>query len=435
MINTAEVYLWGTRIGIIHQDVDKAYLFFEYDKSFLKSGIELSPIKMPLSSRVYSFPELAGSSFHGAPGLIADSLPDKFGNRVIDRWLSEQGRSLSDFNAIDRLCYTGERGMGALEYHPASGPDISLDEDINVAKMVKFASDILVGKQDQQIRISDDPDYSQLIRLGTSAGGARAKALIAWNEEKKTIKSGQIDAGNGYEYWLMKFDGVNKNGDHGLEDAIEYTRIEYAYYLMAKDSGICMNECRLFEENGRYHFMTKRFDRMQDQKLHMQTLAALAHIDYNLPGQTGYEEAAQITMQLTNSVADVTELYRRMVFNVIFVNQDDHVKNTAFLMNKKGEWKLSPAYDLTFSYNPDNTWLRAHQMSINKKTENISYDDLITSGKNMGIGKAKCTKIISQVQSVAEKYPDYLHQSGVSDKTIRMLSAVLEKKGSILKTF
>ena len=435
MINTAEVYLWGTRIGIIHQDVDKAYLFFEYDKSFLKSGIELSPIKMPLSSRVYSFPELAGSSFHGAPGLIADSLPDKFGNRVIDRWLSEQGRSLSDFNAIDRLCYTGERGMGALEYHPASGPDISLDEDINVAKMVKFASDILVGKQDQQIRISDDPDYSQLIRLGTSAGGARAKALIAWNEEKKTIKSGQIDAGNGYEYWLMKFDGVNKNGDHGLEDAIEYTRIEYAYYLMAKDSGICMNECRLFEEKGRYHFMTKRFDRMQDQKLHMQTLAALAHIDYNLPGQTGYEEAAQITMQLTNSVADVTELYRRMVFNVIFVNQDDHVKNTAFLMNKKGEWKLSPAYDLTFSYNPDNTWLRAHQMSINKKTENISYDDLITSGKNMGIGKAKCTKIISQVQSVAEKYPDYLHQSGVSDKTIRMLSAVLEKKGSILKTF
>lgn len=426
MINTAEVYLWGTRIGIIHQEEDKAYIFFEYDKSFLKSGIELSPIKMPLSSRVYSFPELAGSSFHGAPGLIADSLPDKFGNRVIDRWLSEQGRSLSDFNAIDRLCYTGERGMGALEYHPASGPDISLDEDINVSKMVKFASDILAGKMDQQIRISDDPDYIQLIRLGTSAGGARAKALIAWNEEKKMIKSGQIDAGNGYEYWLMKFDGVNKNGDHGLEDAIEYTRIEYAYYLMAKDSGICMNECRLFEENGRYHFMTKRFDRIQDQKLHMQTLAALAHIDYNLPGQTGYEEAAQITMQLTNSVADVTELYRRMVFNVIFVNQDDHVKNTAFLMNKKGEWKLSPAYDLTFSYNPDNTWLRAHQMSINKKTENISYDDLITSGKNMGLGKAKCAKIISQVQSVAEKYPDYLHQSGVSDKTIRMLSAVLE---------
>ncbi|MCR5527919.1 MAG: type II toxin-antitoxin system HipA family toxin [Saccharofermentans sp.] len=424
MIDTAEVFLWGTRIGIVHQDEDKAYISFEYDKNFLGSGIELSPIKMPLNGRVYSFPELAGSSFHGAPGLVADSLPDRFGNRVIERWLAEQGRSLSDFNAIDRLCYTGERGMGALEYRPASSPDIALEEDIDVAKMVRFASDILTEKKDQHIKIADDPDYSQLIRLGTSAGGARAKALIAWNEEKHMIKSGQIDAGNGYEYWLMKFDGVNKNGDHDLEDEIEYTRIEYAYSLMARDSGIQMSECRLFEENGRYHFMTKRFDRISDQKLHMQTLGALAHIDYNLPGQASYEEAAKITMRLTNSVADVAELYRRMVFNVIMVNQDDHVKNTSFLMNKKGEWKLAPAYDLTFSYNPDNTWLRAHQMRINGKTERIDLNDLIESGKTMGLGKVKCARMIDQVQSVAERFPEYLQRSGVSDKTVATLSSI-----------
>ena len=423
MINTAEVYLWGTRIGIIHQDKDKNYISFEYDKRFLDSGIEVSPLKMPLSGRVFSFPELAGNAFHGAPGLVADSLPDKFGNRVIECWLSEQGRSLSDFNAIDRLCYTGKRGMGALEYHPVSGPDLALGEDVNVSKMVKFASYILAGKNNQVIKSTD---YSQLIRLGTSAGGARAKALIAWNEEKKLIKSGQIDAGNGYEYWLLKFDGVNKNGDHELEDEVEYTRIEYAYSLMAKDSGIRMSDCRLFEENGRYHFMTKRFDRVQNQKLHMQTLGALAHIDYNLPGQTGYEEAAEITMRLTNSAADVAELYRRMVFNVIMVNQDDHVKNIAFLMNKRGEWILAPAYDLTFSYNPDNTWLRAHQMRINGKTEEITHSDLIASGKTMGLNKAKCEKIIEQIYNVAEKFSDYLHRSGVSDRTISMLTSVLE---------
>ncbi len=427
MINTAEVFLWGTRIGIIHQDEDKAYISFEYDTSFINSGIELSPVKMPLSGRVYAFPELAGSAFHGAPGLVSDSLPDKFGNRVIERWLSEQGRSLSDFNVIDRLCYTGQRGMGALEYHPVSGPDRSVVEDIDISKMVKFASDVLTGKKEQQLKITDDPGYSQLIRLGTSAGGARAKALIAWNEEKGLIKSGQIDAGNGYEYWLMKFDGVNKNGDHDLEDAVEYTRIEYAYSLMAKDAGIKMSECRLFEENGRYHFMTKRFDRIENQKLHMQTLGALAHIDYNLPGQSGYEEAADITMRLTNSAADVTELYRRMVFNVILVNQDDHVKNIAFLMDKKGEWKLAPAYDLTFSYNPDNTWLRAHQMRINGKTEGITYDDLIASGKAMGLNKTKCDRIISLTRSIADKMSVYLEQSGVSGKTIRMLESVIKQ--------
>ncbi len=427
MINTAEVYLWGTRIGIIHQDDGQAYLAFEYDKDFLKSGIELSPVKMPLNSRVYAFPELAGSAFHGAPGLIADSLPDSFGNRVIERWLSEQGRSINDFNAVDRLCYTGQRGMGALEYRPANGPDMWKDESVDIAKMVDFASDVLNDKKNQKLRIQDDPGYGQLIQLGTSAGGARAKALIAWNEDTGEIRSGQIDAGEGFEYWLLKFDGVKKNGDHNLEDAIEYTRIEYAYSLMAKEIGINMSDCRLWEENGRYHFMTKRFDRIGKQKIHMQTYAALMHIDYNLPGQSSYEEAADVTMRLTNSASDVEELYRRMVFNVLLVNQDDHVKNIAFLMDKRGQWKLAPAYDLTFAYNLENQWLRAHQMRVQGKTDGITYDDLIASGKAMGLSARKSAGIIQKVKSVKEEFASYMKQSGVSMKTAKALLPILPK--------
>ena len=425
MINTAEVFLWGTRIGIIHQEEDQGYLSFEYDRDFLRSGIELSPIRMPLNGRVYSFPELAGGAFHGAPGLIADSLPDSFGNRVIERWLSEQGRSISDFNAVDRLCYTGQRGMGALEYRPAHGPDIWKEESVDIAKMVEFASDVLNDKKDQKLRIQDDSGYGQLIQLGTSAGGARAKALIAWNQDTGEIRSGQIEAGDGFEYWLMKFDGVKKNGDHELEDAIEYTRIEYAYSLMAKKAGIKMSDCRLWEENGRFHFMTKRFDRVGNQKIHMQTFGALMHIDYNLPGQSSYEEAADITMRLTNSASSVEELYRRMVFNVLLVNQDDHVKNIAFLMDRKGKWKLAPAYDLTFAYNLENRWLRAHQMRVNGKTSDITYDDLIESGKSMGIAARKCAGIIQTVKGVKEEYVSYMKDAGVSAKTAKTLLPIL----------
>ncbi|MBR5974394.1 MAG: type II toxin-antitoxin system HipA family toxin [Clostridiales bacterium] len=425
MINTAEVFLWGTRIGIIHQEDGKAYLSFEYDREFVNSGIELSPIKMPLSSRVYSFPELAGSAFHGAPGLISDSLPDSFGNRVIERWLNEQGRSLRDFNAVDRLCYTGKRGMGALEYRPANGPEMWEEDSIDIAKMVDFASDVLNDKKNQKLRIQDDPGYGQLIQLGTSAGGARAKALIAWNESTGEIRSGQIDAGDGFEYWLMKFDGVKKNGDHDLEDAIEYTRIEYAYSLMAKKAGIKMSDCRLWEENGRFHFMTKRFDRIGNQKIHMQTFGAMTHIDYNFPGQSSYEEAAEVTMRLTHSASDVEELYRRMVFNVLLVNQDDHVKNIAFLMDRRGIWKLAPAYDLTFAYNLENRWLRAHQMRVNGKTTDISYEDLIESGKSMGLTPRKCTGIIQTIRSVKEDYISYMKDAGVSMKTAKTLVKIL----------
>ena len=425
MINTAEVILWGTRIGIVHLDNGKAYVSFEYDKDFINSGIELSPLKLKLSNLVYEFPDLAGEAFHGMPGLLADSLPDKFGNRIIEKWLMEQGRSLDDFNAIDRLCYTGTRGMGALEYRPVSGPEGDFEESINIEKMVEFASEVLSNKDSPKLNLDEQIGYSQLVQLGTSAGGARAKALIAVNEKTSEIRSGQIDAGNGFDYWLIKFDGIKKNGDRGLNDSVEYTLIEYAYYLMAKVAGIDMEQCRILNENGRHHFMTKRFDRVENQKLHMQTLGALTHTDYNYPGLCSYEQAAEVIKVLNSSMSDVEQLYRRMVFNVVFVNQDDHVKNISFLMNKKGEWKLSPAYDITFSYNLNNRWLRAHQMLVNGKSENITYNDLISSGKNMGISSVKCKKIIDDVIIVSDDMEKYFEQASVREKTFSELTTIV----------
>ena len=420
--------LWGTRVGIIHIEDGRDHLSFEYDHDFLSSGIELSPIRMPLSSRIYEFPELAGEAFHGAPGLIADSLPDKFGNKVIERWLLEQGKNLSDFNVIDRLCYTGSRGMGALEFRPATGPEKGISELIDIKKMVEFASDILANRFEQSMNSRNELGYSQLVQLGTSAGGARAKAIIAMNETTNEIRSGQIDAGKGFDYWLIKFDGVTGNGDHDLTDRVEYTKIEYAYSKMAKDSGIIMSECRLLEDHGCFHFMTKRFDRQNGQKIHMQTLGALSHIDYNTPGLCSYEQAAVYMRQIGITYKEIEQFYRRMVFNVLFVNQDDHVKNISFLMSKNGEWTLAPAYDLTFSYNLDNRWLKAHQMLINAKNTGITNEDLISAGRTMGITKRKCDTVINEVKSIRDKYTDYLSAERIKDSTIDTLHRIVMEK-------
>lgn len=295
------------------------------------------------------FPALVGDPFYGMPGLVTDSLQDRFGNAVIEQWLMSLGKSLSDFTAIDRLCYTGKRGMGALEYVPASTDIKDIDENINVHEMVKFASDVLCKRESISLKANDNLTYSQLVQVGSSAGGARAKALIAWNEETNEVRSGQTQLGSGYDYWLMKFDNVLKNGDHGLEDKPEYTLIEYAYYLMAKSAGIIMNECRIYNSEGDHHFMTKRFDRENGRKLHMQSLGALAHISYQEPGVCGYELTAMYMNEIGISYKEIEQFYRRMVFNCLAVNQDDHVKNISFLMDRAGKWKLVPAYDITFS--------------------------------------------------------------------------------------
>ena len=427
MNTTAEVYLWNTRVGIIHQELNKPYASFEYDTDFLRSGIELSPIEMPLSNAVYEFPLLAGEPFFGMPGLVADSLPDDFGNKVINQWLASQGKSIRDFTAIDRLCYTGKRGMGALEYKPASSEIGDINENINVSEMVKFASDILNERKTIKLSAEEALTYSQLVQVGSSAGGARAKALIAWNETTNEIRSGQIMLDKGYDYWLMKFDNVSKNGDHGTEDVPEYTLIEYAYYKMALAAGIKMEECRIYCNEGENHFMTKRFDRAEGKKIHMQSLGAIAHISYKEPGVCSYELASQYMREMKLPVKDIEEFYRRMVFNCLAVNQDDHVKNISFLMNREGEWSLSPAYDVTFSYNPTNKWLKAHQMTINNKTSKILLEDLLHVGEIMGIKKRKCMDIISKVKDAVKDFEVYANELKIKEKTYREIRKVLDE--------
>jgi serine/threonine-protein kinase HipA len=415
MINTVEVYLWGTRIGFMHQGDRDIAASFEYDRNFLKSQIELSPFMMPLSDRVYSFPELARvDAFRGIPGLFADSLPDKFGNAVINKWLSRQGRSPESFTAIERLCYTGKRGMGALEYIPATGPEF-INSEVDVTEMTELASEVLSGRE-RAVLSDRDVSVMQLLEIGSSAGGARAKAIIAWNEKTGEVRSGQVDAGKGFDYWLIKFDGVSGNGDHNLSDKKQYSLIEYAYYLMALDLGIDMTECRIYEKDGLHHFMTKRFDRVHGDKVHMQTLAALGHFDYNTPNLCSYELYSDYARRLGIGKSGIEQIFRRMVFAVIGGNCDDHVKNFSFLMNRNGEWKLSPAYDITFAYNPGNRWISEHQMSINGKTSKISEEDLIASGKTMGLTADFCHKVISETEKVVSRWLVYAERCGISEE-------------------
>ena len=391
----------------------------------------MSPLRIPLGGVIYEFPYLAGEPFFGMPGLVADSLPDSFGNAVIEKWLASIGKSLSDFTAIDRLCYTGKRGMGALEYVPATSDIPDIDKTINVREMVKFASDMLERRERVSLNADVNLTYSQLVQVGSSAGGARAKALIAWNEETNDVRSGQVQLGPGYDYWLMKFDNVSKNGDHGLEDKPEYTLIEYAYYLMAKKAGITMSECRIYQSEGDNHFMTKRFDRVNGEKLHMQSLGALTHISYKEPGICGYELAATYMEELGVTYKEIEQFYRRMVFNCLAVNQDDHVKNISFIMDRTGTWRLSPAYDITFSYNPTNKWLRAHQMTINGKTTEITNADLLTAGSQMGLKPRRCKDIISEVLSAVESFSIFAEQAGVSEKTYAYIDSIISRAISI----
>ncbi len=427
MNNTAEVFLWGTRIGIIHQENDRPYASFEYDRDFLNSGIEVSPIRMPLGEMIYEFPDLSGTSFHGLPGLVSDSLPDKFGNLVIEKWLTMQGKSLNDFTAIDRLCYTGKRGMGALEYKPANMDIKDINAYINVSEMVKFASEVLSNREKVTLSAEEELSYSRLVQVGSSAGGARAKALIAWNEKTNEIKSGQLDLEKDFDYWLMKFDNVAKNGDHGIEDGPQYTLIEYAYYKMALDCGIKMNECKIFKSGNENHFMTKRFDRKDGKKIHMLSLGGMAHIDYNTPGICGYELAAEYMKRIGLKYDDTEQLFRRMVFNCLAVNQDDHVKNISFLMDKSGKWELAPAYDITFSYDPENMWLRAHQMTVNNKTMNITIEDIITAGINMGISKKKSKDIVEEIRIIVSNFLEYAQDEGIREETASVIMNTIEK--------
>lgn len=402
MTRAAEVCLWGSRVGVVSQSPDHPCVDFAYDGDFRALGVEPSPIAMPLAGGTYSFPELPERTFHGLPGLLSDSLPDKFGNMVLDAWLSAQGRSPGSLTPIERLCYTGSRGMGALEYRP-----VLMDGEegeaaaVEVERLAELAAAVLRSRDESRSElVAGMRDYSSILKVGTSAGGARAKALIGWNESTGEVRSGQLQLPEGFGYWLIKFDGLKGNGDRDGDDESGYGRIEYAYHLAALKAGIDMTECRLWD--GR-HFMTRRFDRTeQGGKLHMQTLGAIAHLDFNNPGAHSYEQAFRVTRRLVGDMRAQEELFRRMAFNVLAWNCDDHVKNVAYLMDRTGEWRLAPAYDVTYAYNPDGIWTGGHQMSVNGKRRDITDDDMLAAAAAAGLAKSLAGEIIEQVRAATE---------------------------------
>jgi serine/threonine-protein kinase HipA len=425
----AEVQLWGTRIGAVFLDDGATTASFQYDRAFLASGVQVAPLMMPLSDRIYSFGALPPESFHGLPGLLADSLPDRFGNALIDAWLARQGRSPESFNAVERLCYTGARGMGALEFFPATGPMPGPSERLDVARLVALASEVLSGRERVRGGLGAERGADALrdiLRVGTSAGGARAKAVIAWHPGTDELRSGQVDVGAGFEHWLLKFDGVHNNRDRELADPLGYGAIEYAYYRMATDCGVTMSECRLYREGPRRHFMTRRFDRTPDgRKRHMQSLAALLHLDFNQAGAHSYEQASQVVQRLGLPVEAREELFRRMAFNVIARNQDDHVKNIAFLMDREGTWSLAPAFDMTYAYQPEGRWTSSHQMSLNGKRDDFTFADFEAVARSASLKRGRARTILAEVREVVGRWPDYAEEAGVEPARIRVIHGVL----------
>lgn len=431
MSTLAAVMLWGTRIGAVSMQDSAEAATFQYDARFADSAIEVSPLTMPLRAAPYTFPALNPESFRGLPGLLADSLPDRYGNALIDAWLAGQGRAPESFNAVERLCYIGRRGMGALEFLPSRGPERSPQHDLQVAELVALASEVLSRREQLVASLAAGHQRQamlDILSVGASAGGARAKAVIAWNPTSNVVRSGQLDElGPGFQHWLLKFDGVANNRDHDvLADPQGYGAVEYAYSLMARDAGIEMTECRLLEENGRRHFMTRRFDRDEHgAKRHMQSLAALAHFDFNQPGANSYEQAIHTIRRLGLGAGAVEQMFRRMVFNVVARNQDDHVKNIAFLMDRSGRWRLSPAFDVTYAYRPGSVWTERHQMSINGKRSDFTLADFSAVGRFAALPRGRAQKIVKEVVGVVGEWESYAAAARVAEEHIRRIAPAL----------
>jgi len=423
----AKVLLWGTEIGAVSWDEKREIGIFQYAPGFLPSSIQLSPLMMPLSDFPYEFPALPRPSFWGLPGLLADSLPDKFGNALIDAWLASQGRTPASFNPVERLCYIGRRGMGGLEFEPALFPPVTRTRKIAVAELVELSNRVLNQRSGLGGAFSGEDDRKALediLRVGTSAGGSRAKAILAWNPKTNEFRSGQVKTPPGFEYWILKFDGITNNRDKELADPRGYGKIEYAYYKMALAAGIEMMPCRLHHEGGRSHFMTKRFDRDDDgSKIHMQSLAAMAHVDFNQAGVYSYEQALQTMKRLHLAQRDLEQQVLRAMFNVVGRNQDDHVKNIAFLMDRSGVWRLSPAFDVTYSYDPLGAWTSRHQMSLNGKRDQFTREDLITFAKVGGMKTKRANEMVAHVIEVVNRWPEIAGEVGVSEERIRQVKA------------
>ena len=413
-MDTISVHLWGQLVGALSWNPDRMLASFQYDPEFLRSGLEISPLKVPLGARVFEFPELADTNtFKGLPGFIADCLPEKFGNRLLDTYLANHGRHIEDLNPLERLCYVSTRGMGALEFQPdLESRDLNEPIPLQVSDLADVAKRVL--EERQQTSTNSDEGIETLVTVGTSAGGAKAKAVIAINDDTNDVLSGQANVPEGYVHWLLKFDEID-NEEHASSKQIG--RIEYAYSEMAYEAGINMMECRLLHDNDYAHFMTQRFDRIEgNTKIHVVTFAGMMHADRDPPGLVGYERLFQTIRELGLPQSDLTEMYRRMVFNICARNQDDHTKNHAFLMFGDGSWQLSPAYDLCFSYKPGNPFIESHQMSCNGKRDGFLLEDLLTAAISADVKNPK--KIIEEVQLAVSRWSKLAKKAGIDEERI-----------------
>ena len=418
MVDAAEVKIWGEYVGAVRWDSSQKLAYFQFAPAFLKKGWNLSPIKMPISAgdRIYSFPELrrgrneTDDTFKGLPGLLADALPDKYGNKLINAWLAQQGRSENSMNPVEKLCFIGVRGMGALEFEPAQLKSEKNSFSLEITSLIEIAKKMIDDRKAFSVSLSKEEEKAMLaiLKIGTSVGGARPKALIAFNPITKEIRSGQGDVSSGFEHWLLKLDGVS-----GVQfgESSGWGRVEYAYYLMAKECGINISECQLLEENGRSHFMTKRFDRERNIKHHVQTLCGIQHYDFNDMDGYSYEQVFQTMRILKLTYPEAEQMFRRMVFNVLATNYDDHTKNFSFLLKKDETWRLAPAYDVCFSFDETNFWVTKQTLSVNGKREGISKQDFLKIAKENNIKKG--LNIIEEMISVISSWPNYSKIAGV----------------------
>lgn len=418
MVDVAKVNMFGMPVGTFRWDERYEVVRFEYDTSFVGRGLEPSPLMMPVrEGRIYSFGDLDKETFKGLPGMLADSLPDTYGRALFDKWLALTGRTSS--NPIETLCFLGKRCMGALEFEPAM--DISYDKNakFEIDSLVNVASEALSQKSSFGVNLNDDKKtaIAEILRLGTSAGGQRAKAIIVYNKATGEVRSGQVEAPEGFDYYLIKLDGVSATA--GFKETGNHGRLEYSFYKLAKACGIEMTECSLIEENGRAHFLTKRFDRENGKKIHMQTLCGIAHFDYRLHCAYSYEQAFNVMRALRLPYSEAQEMFRRMVFNVVVRNQDDHTKNISFLMDESGKWRLSPAYDMGYAYNPNGRWTATHQMSINGKYDEITREDLLAFAQQNNIKEA--ADIIDDTCEVVSHWPEIANDCGVLPEIINTI--------------
>lgn len=421
-----EVRIWGMRVGAVAPDPRTGCYVFAYDPSWRRRGIELAPITMPLTDTrsIFAFPDLAEPSYKRLPGLLADALPDDFGNALIDAWMTNKGIEKRAITTLDRLAYMGKRGMGALEFKPARGAHRESAEPLEMKSLVEAARMVVNG--DLSGDVEAQAALANIIRVGTSAGGARAKAVVTWNPKTRQIRSGQFDAAPGFEHWLLKFDGVGKDSELG--GSADYGRIEYAYSLMAKAAGIAMSPCRLLEESGRAHFMTRRFDREANEngtiKHHMQTLCAMDHLDYKQRATHAYAQLFMVIARLKLGDEAIGQAFRRMAFNVMAKNCDDHTKNFAFRLKQGESWELAPAYDVTHAYNPHGEWTYQHLMSVNGKFSGIARADLLVEAERFGVRRAQ--DLLNDVRTALDGWQQFAIEAGLNAATANTIAADFE---------